>query len=54
MEGRDRGLIQGTISAFAWRDRGKLRKSFVQDNLSLGRDLNPKPPEYEAGMLATH
>jgi hypothetical protein len=33
----------------------RLRKTTInlsQDSLSLGRELNPEPPEYEAGVLA--
>jgi hypothetical protein len=29
MEGSDRGLIKGTITAFAWRDWGKSRKILI-------------------------
>jgi hypothetical protein len=28
-------------------------ENFSQDSWSPGRDLNPGPPEYEAGMLTT-
>jgi hypothetical protein len=38
--------------AFAWRYWGKPRK-LRQDSRSPGRDLNPGPPEYEAGLLTT-
>jgi hypothetical protein len=31
----------------------KTKKIISQDNRSPGRDLNPGPPEYEAGMLTT-
>jgi hypothetical protein len=31
----------------------KTTKDFCQDIRSPGRDLNPGPPEYEAGMLTT-
>jgi hypothetical protein len=27
-------------------------KNFSQDNRSLGRHLNPRPPEYETGALS--
>jgi hypothetical protein len=30
-----------------------LKKNISQDNRSPGRDLNPGPPEYDAGMLTT-
>jgi hypothetical protein len=29
----------------------KTTKNLTQDNRSPGRDLNPGPPEYEAGVL---
>jgi hypothetical protein len=31
----------------------KTTKNLSQDRRSLGRDLNPGPPEYEAGVLTT-
>jgi hypothetical protein len=31
----------------------KITKKFSQDNQSMGQDLNPRPPEYVAGVLAT-
>jgi hypothetical protein len=30
----------------------KITKNLTQDNLKPGRDLNPGPPEYEAGVIA--
>jgi hypothetical protein len=33
--------------------RRKTTKTLSQDSWSPGRDLNPGPPEYEAGMLTT-
>jgi hypothetical protein len=47
-----RGLILGTIPAFAWRDWVKQKK-LNKDGRSLGRDLNPRPPEYEAGVFTS-
>jgi hypothetical protein len=38
--------------AFAWMVCGKLRK-LCQYNRYKGRDLNPGPPEYEAGVPPT-
>jgi hypothetical protein len=29
----------------------KTTKTLIQDSRSQGRDLNPVPPEYEAGLL---
>jgi hypothetical protein len=52
VEGSGNGLIQDTILAFACRDWGK-HENLSQDSRSLGRDLNPGPPEYEAGVLTT-
>jgi hypothetical protein len=49
-EGSDRGLNWGTIPAFAWRVWGKPR-NISADIRSLGRYLNPGPPEFEAGVL---
>jgi hypothetical protein len=37
---------------FPGRTEGKLRKSW-QDTRCLGRDFNPGPPEYEAGIVTT-
>jgi hypothetical protein len=31
----------------------KTKKKLFQDSRSPGRDLNPGPPEYEAGVLTT-
>jgi hypothetical protein len=28
-------------------------KNFCQDSQSVGQDLNPGPPKYEAGVLST-
>jgi hypothetical protein len=32
----------------------KTMKTLSQDSQFPGRDLNPGPPEYEAGVLTTH
>jgi hypothetical protein len=45
MEGIGRGLIKGTIPAFAWRDWGKARKTLNRAGLRaniLTRDLSNK------------
>jgi hypothetical protein len=42
---------QGTSQAFAWRDWGKPTKSFSQDNLCPGQDLNPVPPNCKPVVL---
>jgi hypothetical protein len=31
----------------------KAMENLSQDSRSPGQDLNPKPPEYEAGLLTT-
>jgi hypothetical protein len=31
----------------------KFHENLIQDNNCLARDLNPGPPEYEAGVLTT-
>jgi hypothetical protein len=41
------------MSAFAWRDRIKPRKTLIRIAGHQGRDLNPGPPEYEAGVSTT-
>jgi hypothetical protein len=52
VEASVRGLTEGSIPAFAWRDWEKSEKP--QDRRSPGRDLKPGPPEYEAGVLTSH
>jgi hypothetical protein len=52
LEGSGRGLIEGTSSEFAWRDR-KSTNILNQDSRSTGRDFNLGPPEYEARALTT-
>jgi hypothetical protein len=51
--GSGRGLIWGTIPAFAWWDWRKPRKTSVGIAGRQGRDLKPGPTEYEAGAFAT-
>jgi hypothetical protein len=45
-----RGLILRYYPAVAWKDWVKPRK-VSQDSSYSGRDFNPGPPEYEAGVL---
>jgi hypothetical protein len=45
------GLIWGTVPGFAWKDK---RKMFSLGNLSTSWDLDPEPPEYEAGVPPKH
>jgi hypothetical protein len=45
--------LWGTVLAFAWRDWENTTKNFNQDRRSPGWDLNPKHPEYEAGVLTS-
>lgn len=51
MEGHGHGLISGSIWAFAWNDLKKQHKTC--HDRSLGRNLNPRPPEYEVDVLTT-
>jgi hypothetical protein len=46
VEGSGRGLILGTIPAFATKYLG-------QDSRSPGRNLNPGRPEYEAEYICS-
>jgi hypothetical protein len=45
-----RRFIQGASSTFAWRCE-RNRKKLIHENRSVLRDLNPRPPKYEAGVL---
>jgi hypothetical protein len=47
-----RGPIQGNIPVFTLKD-WKITKNLSQESRSQGRDLNPRPLEYEAGALTT-
>jgi hypothetical protein len=42
-----RGLVQGTISAFAWRDCGKPQNTSATIAGLRFRDFKPVPPKYE-------
>jgi hypothetical protein len=46
VEGGGCVVIHRNVAAFAWRERRK------QDSQFLGRSLDPRPPEYEVGMLS--
>jgi hypothetical protein len=47
-----RKLIYGTIRHFPGRTK-EHHTHLNQNSWSMGRDLNPGPPEYEAGELPT-
>jgi hypothetical protein len=49
VEGSDRGLNEDTIPEFSEGSTENHTKT--QDSRSPGRDLNPRPPENEAGVL---
>jgi hypothetical protein len=53
LEGSGRGLILGTYYSIFLATLRETTKNFSQDSLSVGRDLNPTPPEYEAGVLTS-
>jgi hypothetical protein len=36
---------------FVWRDSEKTRKILGQNSRYAGRDLKPRPPKHEAGLL---
>jgi hypothetical protein len=40
-----------TPASYSEVPRFKTTKHLSQDSLSLGRDLSPGPPKYEAGVL---
>jgi hypothetical protein len=48
-----RGLSFKLLSSIRLEERKENTKILSQDNRSPGRDLNPVPPEYEAGVLTT-
>jgi hypothetical protein len=52
VEGSVRGILSGTIPAFACRDRGKPSNP-RHDSRSPGRVSNTGHPEYEAEVLTT-
>jgi hypothetical protein len=51
--GSDRSLILRYYPGIRLEGLRKTTKILNQDSLSPGRDLNPGPPEYEAGVLTT-
>jgi hypothetical protein len=51
MEGSGRGLILRYYPGICLVRVRKTTTNLSQDSRSLGRDLNPGPPEYEAGAL---
>jgi hypothetical protein len=51
-EGSGRGLILGYYPGIRMEGLRRTTEDFSQDSQSLSRDLNPEPPEYEAGMLS--
>jgi hypothetical protein len=46
------GLLS-QLSHWGTEENSKTTKNFSQDSRSPGRDLNPEPPECEAGVLTT-
>jgi hypothetical protein len=53
MEGSRPGLILRYYSRICPEDLRRTMKNLGQTSQSQGRDLNPGPPEYEAGVLNT-
>jgi hypothetical protein len=53
LEVSDLGLIVRLYPGIRLDGLRKTTKSRSQDKRSPGRDLNPRPPEYEAGVLTT-
>jgi hypothetical protein len=54
LEGGDRGSIYCRYYPGIFLDGlRKTSKTLSQDSRSLGRNLDPGPPEYEAGVLTT-
>jgi hypothetical protein len=53
VEGSGRGLIQGTTWHLPGGTEENHEKTFSHDSQSPGWDLNPGPPEYEAGVLTS-
>jgi hypothetical protein len=52
-EGSGRGLISRHYPRIYLEGLKKTTKSLSQDTRSPSRNLNPGPPEYEAGVLTT-
>jgi hypothetical protein len=52
-EGSGRGLILRYYPRIHLKGLRKTTKNLNQDSWSPGQDLNPRPPEYESGVLTT-
>jgi hypothetical protein len=53
LEGSGRSLILRSYPGIILDRLRKITKNLSQDSRSLGQDLNPGPPKYEAGVLTT-
>jgi hypothetical protein len=53
LEGSGCDLISRYYADVCLEGPRKTMKTLSQDNWSLGRDLKPGSPEYEAGILTT-
>jgi hypothetical protein len=53
VEGSGRCIISRFYPGIFLEDLGEDTKNLIQASRSLGRDMNPEPPEYEAGVLTT-
>jgi hypothetical protein len=53
LEGSCRSLILSNYHGIRLERLRKTMKNFCQDGRSPGRDLNPAPPEYGAGVITT-
>jgi hypothetical protein len=51
LEGSVNGLISRYYICITLEGLNKITKNFGYGSRCLGRDLNPGPPEYEAGMI---
>jgi hypothetical protein len=52
LEGTSHGLFEGTVPAFAWRDRVKLWKTNKSQNSQWPyEDSNSASPEYKSEVL---
>jgi hypothetical protein len=50
------GSGHGIFKVLSWHSTAgteENHKNFSQDGWSMGKDLNPGPPEYELGVLTT-
>jgi hypothetical protein len=52
-KGSGRGLILKKYLSIRLEELRTATKFLNQDSRSPGRDLNPRPPEYESGALTT-